>query len=95
MGTQDFVCNFWPWSARCATPHPSAGGSDIFDLLCKRFEATHKCTVVSSQECRLEDYPGLLAHFSRAEAKIALAEFQPQMHWGFWEARLDATGDFS
>lgn len=73
--------------------HPTSDGSSLTSLLCKRFENTHRCTLIKSRERRLEDYPELLTWLSRSEARVAVSEFRPQMAWAFWES-LRSTAEF-
>lgn len=67
--------------------HPSETGERPVELLGARFAATHECVVISTEPRLPSDYAWLGEGLTRSEVELALCEFRPPMHWGFYRRR--------
>lgn len=67
--------------------HPSETGERPVELLGSRFAATHECAVIATEPRLPSDYPWLGEGLTRSEVELALCEFRPPMHWGFYRRR--------
>ncbi|HEY1109642.1 MAG TPA: 50S ribosomal protein L11 methyltransferase [Opitutaceae bacterium] len=67
--------------------HPTETGESLEDLLESRFAATHTCEMIPTAPRVGSDYPWLREGLTGAEVELALCEFRPIMHWGFFRRR--------